>query len=369
MSDIRLIQLESDRSPVVSALAVNRYFLGEDRIGELENLIPKIVECDYWSPDFQAWEPFLTSYLMSGANPPLASAWLKKLGEKIELFEPEENQYSAIYSEVVSSRRSKKVELFVDYSWPQLVEFSERCATYINNEKTIMKFLYDADRYNKLLSTLLEVKYEDGRSKYLAHAIYLYRHCMLNKHPATTAIKQELEKQINYYVERFVNVFDSVASFPDDNKDAYQWYTDPVKNILCRAWKAGMELHGDSKLLTAKDLFNMPVWLSEQITSYVSTMPPVVTTQCSYSFVFNAIEYILKPNGQYDDPNMIYAFCIPRSNVNAMLNVMNDFYWDVREHRIVQLIIDCFMCGKSNAPQDILDLKYDLSRRGFPVEV
>lgn len=182
MSDVR--RLNVDEKPVeelkhVEATPVEAYRLDEERSQAIENALPEILQLPYWSPEYQAWEPFLFDYFRSGAVPHLAEEWLTKLTQKaiLEDIAPPKCSYREMYEEVKKFYKSNTKEVFVTQTWDEIIEFVEWIPNYIDNMKSIQKYLFNEENYTTLLKNLLEMKSasekEQGYSNNLHFAVYL----------------------------------------------------------------------------------------------------------------------------------------------------------------------------------------------------
>lgn len=376
MSDIRRINLSSSTPVNVSAVPREQYFIGREKLTELDRMLKTLIDLPYWGPVYQAWEPFIIAYLRSGVAPDLASVWSQRVADKIEELGPKKSEYHDIFAEILRMNRSSSVECFEGYQWSEITKFVDRIPIYIDNRKMINKFLYSSERYldilGKLTSNIVSFPY----------ATYLYRHCMIpdlqgvfasgnSSRPEISAIMQEFRTKLDSYVKMFTDAFDQVCTFIGTTEDVYQWYTPKVKKIISNAWDSSMDLTSKRTLITNKDVFSMPVWLSEQLTDYVSSLPCTYTVQPDGVFILDALEYALSPDARYEDVNMLYAFCVPKSYLKSFLDKLSMFYWDVKENRFVEQLLLMQKLQYQNGKEDTMppDLyRQSLISRGFPVE-
>lgn len=365
MSDIRRISLDASKSHTVTSVPREQYLLGADRMEDLGKKIEVLLDMPYWGPIYQAWEPFLIAYLQSGVAPSFASSWLPKLRSKIEELGPRHSKYHNVFSELQRMYRSTSVECFAGYQWSEIENFVERIPVYIDNRRTINKFLFDKQRYTDLLTAML------AEPDKLPYAAYLYRHCMIEFIEYDTALLEKFQSLLNNYVGAFSESFDQVVEFVGETTDVYQWYTPEVKKIICNAWATTLDMTSKRKLITNTDVFNMPVWLSEQLTDYIASLPCTYTVQPDGVFILDALEYALDKSASMTDPAMIYAFCIPKDYVKSFADRLSQFYWDVKEGRFVQQLRAMESAQYQKGDSDVLppDLYVtDLINRGFPVE-
>lgn len=371
MADVRRLTLMDSGFSRVDGVPQETFKLGLERLDWLKKVLPELDALGYWSPQYSAWEPFLFSYLRSGIIPELASKWLPRLAEKIEVFKPPENDRSAMFAEIIKYYKINSQEMFKDYRWDDIEDFVSWSPTIIDNYREIISFIFNTDRCNKILSSLLNVKDEETNlSPNLPYVVYMYRH-LDNKSAVSASIVTEIKAQLQIYIKLFTESFDSVASFIGEKLDVYTWYTPKVKDLIVHAWETSLDNSRSRDLVTPKDVFSMPVWLSEQVTDYLNTLPCTYTEPQKETYVFDAVLYSLyaKDLSQRD---IIYASCLAKSTVKSMISRLSTFYWDVKENRFVQTLIDMVdakhtISGFDPNTKTASEYAEELRRRGFPV--
>lgn len=372
MSDIRRLSLDMDRVTNVTAVPKERYILGDERANALEKALPEIEKLPYWGPEYQAWEPFVTAYLQSGVVPSLAAVWLPKFSSKIEELGPSRSKFHRIYSEIQRMYKVSSTECFEGYSWEEIEEFVDWIPTYIDNRRVIYKFLFDETRYMDLLNSMLKVKGKEEYSANLPYAVYLYRHCMLEFMEYQREFLDGFQGQLDTYTDKFSKTFNVVAGFIGENSDVYRWYSPGVEKVIVNAWKTSLDTTAKRVVITNRDVFNMEVWLSEQLTDYVTSLPCTYTVQPDGVFVMDALEYALSKEASFDDPNMIYAFCIPKDYVKSFIDRLSEFYWDVKEGRFVAqlraMVNAAYSKGTDENAKSPEQYDEELRSRGFPLD-
>ena len=371
MADVRRLTLMDSGFSKVDGVPQETFKLGLERLDWLKKVLPELDALGYWSPQYSAWEPFLFSYLRSGIIPELASKWLPRLAEKIEVFKPPENERSAMFAEIIKYYKINSQEMFKDYRWDDIEDFVSWSPTIIDNYREIISFIFNTDRCNKILSSLLNVKDEETNlSPNLPYVVYMYRH-LDNKSAVSASIITEIKAQLQIYIKLFTESFDSVASFIGEKLDVYTWYTPKVKDLIVHAWETSLDNSRSRDLVTPKDVFSMPVWLSEQVTDYLNTLPCTYTEPQKETYVFDAVLYSLyaKDLSQRD---IIYASCLSKSTVKSMISRLSTFYWDVKENRFVQTLIDMVdakhtISGFDPNTKTASEYAEELRRRSFPV--
>lgn len=375
MSDIRRIELDSTEPRSVRAIPESEFKIGINRLKELENLLPEILKLDYYSPVYQAWEPFIQSYLTSGNCPTLAKQWLPRLASKIVEFAPPECIYHDIMGEVLSMDRSHSSEIFEGYCWEDIVRFTSIIPKYIDNQKFILRYLFDVKNYRDMLTGMLAKSNDEQFSRNLPWAIYLYRHCMHEVPPITPELRTELEQQLRAYVASFCAAFDEVARFLGSDTEVYEWYSPKIKVLIANAWSTATDLTSRRHIISSGDVFSMPVWLSEQITDYLNTLPCVMTTPVTPQFMLDALEYAMSEEASASSHDLIYAFCIPKDYVRRLFAILSRFFWDVKEGTFVPYLINRVAAQYTDTRDSNPEAKtseeyaWELASRGFPVDL
>lgn len=374
MSDVRRIRLDSEPAQNIKAVSSEGYKLGQSRQNELRDLLPGFEKLDYWDPRYQAVEPFLMTYLRSGVAPDLAGQWLPRLSAKIEELMPPKSKFHNIFSEVVRMNRATDTVCFEQYTWNEVEEFTDFICGYIDNRKALLKMFYDYQLYDRVMLDMLAVP-ENHVIGDVASATYLYRHCMMDdSNYIAMRHKEPLQRQLNIYAEMFKEAFETVTTFIGENIGMYRWYSPKICNIIMNAWVTSTDLSEKRSIISAADVFNMPVWLSEQLTDYVTSLPCTYTTQPDPVFILDAMEAMLKQSNDSKRYNAdcVYSLCIPKSYMKSFLDKLSMFYWDVKEGRFVsQLRVKAGLyynnCtdGTALSPE-----QYDeeLRARGFPLD-
>lgn len=367
MADARSLRLEADGYSNVSVIHNDNYKLGEDALKQFTQELPHLATLNYWSPEYQAWWPLVQRYLTSSVSPELAEEWLLEFNAKVSTFTVPTSKNARIYAAIRSMYSHPDIEAFKDIYWQEICDFYQLIPRYIDNQKVIFGYLYSAENYIELITSLMNAP----DNKYFAEALYLYRHCVLKANPTPKDLVQRLQQCADDWADRYSKEFCRVQSILPDTTGMYMWYTDEIKELVCRVWHTALDLSSSRKIIDVCDVMKMPVWLSESVTSYLNNLPCTFTLSMNSVSVFNALEYAFLPNASLSDPQMIYPFCIVRSYINSMFKTLGDFYWLCQSGELIPTLISCANVGYINSPENskspsvYLD---DLRRRGFPME-
>lgn len=370
MSDIRRLNLEEQKVLRVSSIPREKYSLSDVALQRLLSVIEEMKGLEYWNPTFQAWLPLVETYAQAGGDSAVLRDMVVYLDKKSKLFTPPEDDYSMYYADVLSSRRDSSQELFAYANFADLCDFIRMFTRYTENTGVIRKYLFEDRNYLELFTNLLHA-YDGskGYSKYLAEVVYLYRHCMLEEHPVVGALLDELQGQLNAYVEEFSLAFNEISNFVPRDTLAYEWYCDAVLNAIVSAWTSATDLTYNRELLTKDKVLGVSSRLAENLVSYIHTLPCVHTTEVTQQFVFDALQYAFRPTADLNDPDMIYAFCIPRRYIGSLVTVLMDFFHAVQSGALQRNMIarNKYAYEHYNDIKSPEDYLQSLIHRGFVV--
>lgn len=374
MSDIRRIILDASPASDVRAVPEETYQLRTEQIDQLEKVIQRLLTLDYYSPEYQAWEPFIQAYLKSGNNPSMMTRYGNKLLEKIEEFEPPKSQWDGMLEAILSANRSRSSEVYEGICWNEIIDFQQMVPKYIDQQRPIKSVLFSAANFNGAMQLMLQKKDNEKYSAKLPWAVYMFRHQMIQNNPKAAEWKEEIDKQVSQWVLEFASFFEMVAKFIGEQTDVYEWYQPNIMKLISQAWLSATDLSPRRSVISATDVFNMPVWLSEQITDYLGTLPCVLTTPVTPEYILDALEYAMGEDASYADKRTIYMFCIPQEYLKKFFQILGDFYWDVENKTIITFMRN--RVASLYAEKKYLDVstktpeEYDaeLLERGFPLE-
>lgn len=372
MSDIRSLNLMGSTIESLSSIQESSFGLSDAQLDVLQNKMQTLRDLPYWSAEYQAWEPFLLTYLRSGANVKLAEQWASVFGNKPEQLTVPPNAWSEVYSEVLKLNRRKSTECFSGIYWREVEGLVQRIPVLLDMEKELVSILSNVWDVKSYLDTMTSTDVQNGYSIYLPYAIYLYRHCMAEEFELLADNKKVLDAQLNSYVGEFEKHFDEVSNFVHvGSSDPYLWYSDEIKELISNAWRTGTDVSDSRRVIPREVVGGMPVWLSESITEYLNDLPCVLDLSISQEFVFDTVMYAVSGNTSPLDKASYLAYCLSRWNIRKLMDNLREFYWDIRYNKLVPTLIAKYTVqyttsndGSMMSPQDY---ELDLVRRGFPI--
>ena len=96
--DIRKMSLIESPVKNVSSNDMEDYKCGPDKLKLLEQYVKEFLTGEFWEPRYQAWKPYLDTYLVSGVNPQMTAQCIKAFLEKEQQAEllPARNRFTQI---------------------------------------------------------------------------------------------------------------------------------------------------------------------------------------------------------------------------------------------------------------------------------
>ena len=373
MSKIRQLHLDITDKFETSAVPISEFIIPERKQAELRNILEEIIKLDYWDARYQAWEPFLLSYLTSGADPDLASKWIEPVMTKVVEFTPKASRYHDILGEYVKLCRKRCTEAFHGYQWEQLTNFASRCKVYSDCRKDFKKLMNSMDVYTTIMQNMLAKEDDALYSCNLPYAILMFRKSQIIRARVPDEIMAEAKAQLISYVQVLSDEFDRVTQFLDAKTEIYAWYTPVVKDSILSVWSASFDVQNTSSYINVADAYSMPVWLSEQLSSYVASLPSCCVLPTDEVYVLDALETVIADDVDFSSPNVVYAFTVSEAAFAKFCKRIFDFFCQVKNQTLAVQVYHIVKFHVESNPEIADELpnpeafKQDLIRRGFPL--
>lgn len=373
MSDVRKINLRGGSIDNISAVSRESYKMSDTNAELFKGVLEKLSRLSFWDPYYQAWIPFVQTYLRSGADPKAASVWLPILGAKDKVMLPKTGAHTRAFRELQRMRRSTNTEAFADFYWGEIESFYQYSVFVLDSAKQIKKIVQDPQVIQDLCQNLLKCSDSViGVSDFLGDACFLYRHVPEEIRIELGREKVLIEKQVDAYCEQFSKTFDDVCSFCSGKSEIYMWYCAEVKDLIIRAWQDATNPVRNYSRLTPADVLKMPINISEKVTAYIGDLPCVTDLDVNMEFVFDALQSALKENASYDDGTSFYAYTIPVSYYTRLFGILNEFSYSITDGSFFYGLLSYAMAAawKQGSNTENVRSRYILSlqERGFPVK-
>lgn len=368
--DIRRMNLFDSDDVVVQSVTKEEYSLGPDRLAILERELPTLVEQEYWHPNFQAWSPFLNTYLQSGCNPELTLKYGGRILNKEDYLLPPESIYHRVFEEILLLRNTTGTVIFEDIAYNEIESLcATQCKFFIQGRKQIERQLHDPAIYAGTVEALLNI----GTWRSFLCAMYLYRHSQTASQPLSSAVRDSMQEKLNAWWAVYSEAFEKVRHFVSANGDVYGWYCDLTKEVVHRVWRSAMALSDRELLLGPNDVYGTSIALSESLVAYVNSHPLVYDDPFKNVTVWDALcnlFYASDVKAPDFFEKSFYALCIPASYIKRVCDILYDFYWVVKDGRLTGALYDRKLTsyslgdGLEQTPEDYLGSLYD---RGYPL--
>lgn len=366
--DLRRMSLIESPIRQISAARMDDYKLGPDKLELLESLMPAFVSAEYWDPAYQAWKPFLDTYLSSGVNPTLTQKYYPDLLNKELDIIPGDNKLSGLFREVLKLKNTSSTTIFNGIYYSDVISFCEdQCKFFVTSKKNIMKTLYTPEIYVSTLESLLAL----GTWKGLMCALYLYRHCQLEDISWPSQVVMPLQTKLGGWLESFLFSFDEATRFAGQAK-VYDWYCPKVKDVLQRTWSTALLTSKRPDVLTATDVYAVSSDVATKLVSVVNSCPAVYDDPLKEQTVWNAMYPVFYGNPEDAATfclNSYLAPCVPKSYFKRMCDTLYSFYWTVKDGLLTEQLylrkqVE-YNSGEnlSETPENYLEGLYN---RGFP---
>ena len=322
---------EKDNTEVVNDTKVYHH-MSESAAKTLESEMPRILDLDYWSAGFQAIEPFLRSYTYGGSSASFCSNYAEKIADKLDPFKVDEGEHTWVYKLFRSADRSSSSLLLPGVTDSDVQAYANVARILSGNEKVVKGTIKNSRMYGVLFKSLLEVPEGDRYSPNLVYAAYLYRYGSRETLDAMLPdAVEDLKIQLGLYADEFIEVFDRVKAFVEDDNQIYQWYCDGVRDAIANAWRYGAGGMKGSDILSTGLLYSLPQWVSEQLKAYLVNHPIYNEMKVTSTDMFDILQYSLLGEKTLDDPFLVHIFTLNTRNVTSLLDKLREDYWAIKE--------------------------------------
>lgn len=367
--DIRRMSLIDTPVEKVSAASMDEYKCGADRVEWLENVLAELSQKEFWDPVYQAWRPYVDTYLSSGVNPELTSQYAQHFLAKEDWLDARPGYGSEIYEEILKLKNTSTSTVLSSFYYSDIQDFcSGTCKFFIGQRKQLVGQLHNPGLYNSTLADLLA----RDTWKSLMCAIVLYRHCQIDGFGWSAPSMLKLTDRLGEWLEKFLDTFDVVSAFVGTGSKVYSWYCPKVKEVLQRTWKSSLLIRNRPLIISDKDVYALTASLATKLVGYVNRIPSVYDDPFDEQTVWNSVSALFYPaDVEAEDfcETAYKALCIPRSYFQKMCDNLYDFYWTVKDGLLSEQLYTRKTVEYDNGtnlketPADYLESLY---RRGFP---
>ena len=370
--DLRRMALIDAPITKVSATTMDAFRLGADRLQALSNLLPRLRSLEFWDPEYQAWKPFLDSYLSSGVNPQYTKEYYAGFVQKADYLEAPPAAYSDLFADILKLKNTSGSILFEGFFYTDIQSFCEnQCKFFVNTQKSLVQQLYSPDLYIQTLSDLLNV----GTWKAVMCALVLYRHCQIENFSWTASLILQLQEKLGEWLETFLKHFDEITEFVRNNQKGYSWYQPRVLEVIRRTWSSSLQIEERPLVITDKDVYSISSEVATKLVEYVNSCPAVYDDPFDEQTVWDsmsALFYSSNPQAKDFSVSAYKALCVPRNYFKRMCNTLYDFYWTVADNQLTSQLYTRCQVGWSTSPSDSREpgaYLEELYNHGFPTIV
>lgn len=343
----------------------SEFELGKQRAEYVESKLKELTSKDYWSPDMQAWRPFLDEYLMAGVNHSLASKYLQYV-RLAPFFEPKSTVSGKVFTEWENLLKIPGFNriAFDTVQWSAVEDFVHKVNILYSNYKAIRRSVQSPTDLEEVVKAMNAV--DTWRS--LMCRAYLY--CHHDIEGFTWPQLAESRAKVAEWVEQYTASFNEVRQFVADKKYAYAFYQDKCLECITRVYSQMFMQQSGSPLLSIADgLHNIDGVAAEQLISIANMSPPMYAPVLTRSDVWNILAAsTVESSGDVKDSWALFTLAWP--SVRGVLNRSADFVTAVKDGSLLRDLITSKTIQLSkypNATQSLEEYIDNLKLRGFAV--
>lgn len=342
--------------------------------GEIKSAVLEMLETqkglEFWSPEYQAWEPILTKYLKTGGVPQLTTKYLGGLFDKRDDIAVPASAYTQAYQDIHSLYTTVNGELFKGVRYSDIVDFQNTiCNFLVSQKKSIWRDIHTDAVMNEVMSTLLN----EGTYRGLMCALILCRNHQAKDFEFQEKYVLEIASRIDTWRQTYAAEFRKIQTMLGDRNSNYIWYHDSVLECVDAAFTDCA--NKDKRMFVpARITIREEKVICQMINGYLNGGPLGIRPLTSTTYAFDAMFQIFY-NNVAENPNNAenchHALCVRRSAFDTMVNYLFDFYWNVQYGDLGKMLYDRVLLMEDSESSDInpADYRASLLYRGFPLNV
>lgn len=374
---MQLMNLSGEMKEVSSVQTTKRkeYTFDTSITPVIASELRSLLDEDYFSPKFQAWDIFQQMYLPTGSDPDLTAEIVEPLHAKIWRFLPRDNPYTPLWVEYRTYCRSSSRNLFEGYHYGWFENTQAICQHYVKNSRQLAKLMYSPLVVNDSIRDLLALNSDIG----LMTAIYLCRNCESGFKGIEKAYLLELKARYAKWLEAFKAEYERAGKIIESRKDYYPLFDGVFKDVIFRGWDAianAIETQDPiiGPIVTAAELNQLQPYVRTHLEFFNQFYPGHACIDYSEdSVIWNLMyEIFCLPNDAKDILYYFHLSCIPKANWNSFVTKCNDFYFEVKNNNFTKGILTryynyCCSHEKEQDPAFLEKQRYEiLLQYGFP---
>lgn len=271
----------------------------------IRNIVEQVLKLSYFSPEYQAWRPFISIYLGSAVDLELTSKWNQVLYDNDNSVLPKVNITSFVVASYLKMKSTSCNTIF-DSITIEDINFLISCAQIIcdsNNWRLLLRELSHDKTFDDTLSDLLNEKDLD-RSIWYAFYTLVLRKQFCGSYSIN--IQNKILPYLNNWNKRFKHEFIKAQKFVKDRIHFYTIYCDEVKETLFRLRDSEIQYLNTGVALNIQDIYgaslNIDNITSEWVLEYVTHSPIYISREYKLYDVWNILyEYYFDKDASISD--------------------------------------------------------------------
>lgn len=195
----------------------------------IRNIIERILRLSYFSPEYQAWKPFIYTYLGSAVDNELTSKWQPVIDEKEDSLYPRTNKTSSTVASYIQMKHTSCNTIFDGVTSNDIYNLLDCAKSMIAKSKLTLQTLYDEQIFE---GTMIELLNFEDKNKGLWYAFYTLVLRKQFRNLYSDKIKNLLLPFLIDWANRFKDEFIKVQNLVKGKANCYTFYCDEVKKTL-----------------------------------------------------------------------------------------------------------------------------------------
>lgn len=276
----------------------------------LHELLPQIVSKDYFSPDYFIWRNFLYRYLQAHVDFDATNKYTLLIKRKDRRFFQIYNDTSFAAAAAFKALNTDRTPIFENVNMSDVSKVIEVLHMILDDARTLNKYLLNNEVFTKVINIMLES--DNQAVHFSAFRVYVLRKRTLG------FLDKDLEERIlprlQAWSRSMIESFDLLCSIIGEDNSLFEFYSEPVRNILIRLCQKFEEFLIGRSLFTCRiqeiiqqDL-NMCNTLTDKfVRDFVVSTPLYEATTFSPYTMYNLLYYYYKVEDSLLDTYILFA--------------------------------------------------------------
>lgn len=294
----------------------------------LHELLPTIVNNDYFSPDYFIWRNFLYRYLQSHVDSDATNKYTLLIKRKDRRFFQIYNETSYAAAAAFKALNVDRTPIFENVNMSDISKVIEVLHMILDDSKNLNKYLLDNAIFEKVINIMLE---SDNQAVHFgAFRVYVLRKRTLGF--TDKKLEDKILPKIRAWSTSMLESFDLLCSIIGSKNKLFEFYSDNVRRILVRLTEQFEKfLTGDSfyvcrvQSIIQQDLEKCNTLTDKSVRDLISNTPLYESTTFDPYTMYNLLFYFYKVEDSLLDTCILFA--VGDRLFKQAINKMDDLYY------------------------------------------